>query len=62
MDTTITLARSDPPEEQWQKVCANLAASFHEAQSAWDVYRDHLIEHGLLPSRSQLAQNSPATR
>jgi hypothetical protein len=27
----------------------SLVDSFDEAQSAWNAYRDHLIQHGLLP-------------
>jgi len=30
-----------------------VTASFLEAQAAWDAYRDHLIEHGLLPARPE---------
>jgi hypothetical protein len=27
----------------------DLIASFNDAQSAWDAYRSHLREHGILP-------------
>ena len=39
-------------EEEWQELKPSLWASFNEAQSAWDAYREHLIEHGILPERS----------
>ena len=37
-------------EEQRQDFKARLLASFNDAQSAWDAYREHLIMHGLLPA------------
>jgi hypothetical protein len=39
-------------EEQRQQFKCDLAATFGDAQSAWDAYRDHLIDHGLLPSKT----------
>jgi hypothetical protein len=27
-----------------------ILASFSEAQSAWDSYREHLVKHGLVPT------------
>jgi len=27
-----------------------LVLSFNDVQTAWDAYREHLIEHGFLPS------------
>jgi hypothetical protein len=36
-------------EEMRQDFRARIIASFKEAQMAWDAYRDHLSEHGLLP-------------
>ena len=41
---------SSVTEEQRQDYRIELVASFNHAQSAWDAYREHLIEHGLLPS------------
>jgi hypothetical protein len=41
---------SSSTEEQRQDFRINLVLSFNEAQSAWDAYREHLIEHGFLPS------------
>jgi hypothetical protein len=36
-------------EEQVSDFRTRLVASFNEAQLAWDAYREHLSEHGLLP-------------
>jgi hypothetical protein len=51
LSNAIDLARSDAPtaEEQRENFKSALVASFNDAQSAWDAYRDHLKEHGLLP-------------
>jgi hypothetical protein len=43
--------RGAPTDEQRRNYKAILVASFNDAQSAWDSYREHLIEHGLLPER-----------
>ena len=49
MQTAIEMRRrGKPTEKQRQKFVATLVASFNAAQSAWDVYREHLIKHGLL--------------
>jgi len=48
--TSMELAKSDVTEEQWSVYEHNLVASFLEAQSSWDAYREHLMEHGLLRS------------
>jgi hypothetical protein len=51
MSTTILLAQSvSATEEQRQEFRIMLVLSFNDAQSAWDAYREHLIEHGFLPS------------
>jgi len=51
MAKAVDWARSDnPTEEQRQEFKTRLMASLNDAQSAWDVYREHLIEHGLLPA------------
>jgi hypothetical protein len=43
----ITLVRSGgPTEEQREQFRTDLTATFWDAQSAWDAYRGHLIEHG----------------
>jgi len=50
MSKAIQLVRNGGgSEEQRQELTARLLASFDDAQSAWDTYREHLIEHGLLP-------------
>jgi hypothetical protein len=46
MLAAIHLAQTDLSEEQRQETGVRLAASFNEAQSAWDAYREHLIQHG----------------
>lgn len=47
------LAKTDLNEEQRQEATTNLVASFDEAQRAWNAYRDHLREHGLLPASDE---------
>jgi len=39
-------------DKQLLELASNLEATFNVAQSAWDAYRDHLIDHGLLPSKT----------
>jgi len=46
--------RGKVPEEQISDLRGRLVESFNEAQSAWDTYRKHLAEHGLLPEGSSL--------
>jgi hypothetical protein len=47
----VSVARGGhPTEEQRQQFKSELVATFGDAQSAWDAYRNHLIEHGFLPS------------
>ncbi len=56
MTKAITLARNlnaQQAEEYRHEFTAELVASFNEAQSAWDAYCEHLIEHGLLPHRDR---------
>lgn len=48
MHAAIQWARSGGPEEQRKDYNDRLVASLNDAQSAWDAYRQHLIEHGLL--------------
>jgi len=50
MNTAINLERSGATEEQKEDFRTSLLLSFNDAQSAWDSYREHLIQHGLLPS------------
>jgi hypothetical protein len=48
MNKTISL-KTDMTEEQVDHYKNRLITSFNEAQSAWDAYRSHLREHGILP-------------
>jgi hypothetical protein len=53
MDTVIELIRNRSlTEEGKQDFKGRLAASFNVAQTAWDAYREHLVEHGILPESS----------
>jgi hypothetical protein len=45
----LWLRMDEVTEERRQDFRARIIASFTEAQMAWDAYRDHLKEHGLLP-------------
>ena len=48
MQTAIEQRQSGKPtDEEREKYVAILVASFNAAQSAWDVYREHLTRHGL---------------
>ena len=49
----IEVARSNPTEEKRRENRAMVAASFQEAQAAWDDYRKHLIAHGVLPASDE---------
>jgi len=44
--------RGDLTEEARQDFRARLVASFRDAQSSWDAYRRHLMDHGILPELS----------
>jgi hypothetical protein len=58
MEAAIRLAKSGgPTEEQRRNFTVRLVTSFNDAQSAWDVYRDHLIGHGLLPPATRPAES-----
>ena len=46
MEEALRIAKTDTNEEHLQEMRAVVAASFNEAQSAWDAYREHLIQHG----------------
>jgi len=41
--------RGDMTEAVRQDFRTRLVASFKDAQSAWDTYRRHLLDHGILP-------------
>lgn len=48
MHEAIELAQADfLTDEQRKNFTASLIATLNDAQSAWDAYRSHLIEHGL---------------
>ena len=50
MNTAVSLVRSgEVTEEQRQDYKTSLQASFNDAQSQWEAYREHLVEHGLVP-------------
>ena len=49
MRRSIQWLRNGATDEQRQKLRIKLVSSFNDAQSAWDAYREHLIEHGFLP-------------
>jgi hypothetical protein len=49
MSRGVSFSRAEHPREELHQLKANLEATFNEAQAAWDAYRDHLIEHGILP-------------
>ena len=51
MGTAISMATVDTTEEQRHHWAKLLVESFNGAQSAWEKYREHLIEHGILPRR-----------
>lgn len=50
MHEAIELAKADAVTDELRKYFTEkLRATLNDAQSAWDAYRSHLIEHGLLP-------------
>lgn len=49
MHTANSLARTGLAESQVDDYKTKLIESFYEAQSAWDAYRAHLKEHGIMP-------------
>ena len=54
MSTSLDVVRKGSTEEQVNNFRGWLVESFSEAQSAWDAYREHLIEHGLLSPAKRL--------
>jgi hypothetical protein len=51
MSRAFAYARSgNPTEEQKQNFAIELVLTFNDAESAWHAYREHLSEHGFLPS------------
>jgi hypothetical protein len=51
MASAIQLGQTDLSEEERREIAASVAESFREAQSAWDAYREHLVQHGLIPAK-----------
>lgn len=49
MHAAISLVHTIPTEPQVDEYKTKLIESFYEAQSAWDAYRAHLREHGIMP-------------
>ena len=49
MHKAISFVQTDMNEEQVGRYQVRLIASFNDGQSAWDNYRSHLREHGILP-------------
>ena len=50
MDAAIQSAQTDLTEEMRQEIGARLVSSLKEAQEAWDAYRNHLAQHGIIPA------------
>jgi hypothetical protein len=46
----IELAHFDPTDHERCAFQEKVRETFFDAQAAWGVYREHLIEHGILPS------------
>ena len=50
----IELAKADSlTEEQRNDFKEDFFATLNDAQLAWDAYRSHLAEHGLLPASTR---------
>jgi hypothetical protein len=49
MQAAVSYVQTDVTEEQVDKHKIKLIASFTAVQAAWDAYRAHLREHGILP-------------
>ena len=48
---TLELRKTEiETEEVLRERRARLLASLDEAQAAWDCYRGHLVQHGILPA------------
>ena len=60
MSTASSITRNgSPTEKQRQDFKARLLASFNHAQSVWDEYCEHLIEHGIVTEADE--QSVPAS-
>ena len=49
MHTALSLVHTGLTGPQVDEHKTKLIESFHDAQSAWDAYRAHLKEHGIMP-------------
>ncbi len=49
MHTANSSAHAGLTESQVEQYKTRLIESFYDAQSAWDAYREHLKEHGIMP-------------
>jgi hypothetical protein len=49
MKTAISLVHAGLTEPQVDEYKTKLIESFYDAQSAWEAYREHLKEHGIMP-------------
>ena len=50
MSKAMRWSRTEHTDELRREFEANLVTTFNDAQAAWDAYREHVVEHGLLPS------------
>lgn len=60
MHAAIQVAKTGLTDEQQKDFKDRLVTSFNDAQSAWDAYREHLVKHGLLPFKPDVAGINPA--
>jgi hypothetical protein len=51
-DVRQCVLEHDLTGETKRVLSVDLPASFNDAQAAWDAYREHLIEHGILTRRA----------
>jgi hypothetical protein len=49
MHAAISSAHAGLSEPQVDEYKTKLIESFYDAQAAWDAYREHLKEHGIMP-------------
>ena len=52
MTVAMELIRRGDITEERRDFKGRLVASFKDAQSTWDAYREHLVHHGILPEAS----------
>ena len=49
MHTALSLVQNELTDAQVDEHKVRLIESFYAAQSAWEAYRAHLREHGIMP-------------